>query len=82
MAPVNSEKKREKERGGEGREEKERLFKCLTVRLPTGSMTRGNPALPRVQVWGPLGHQTLGFATCPRFLEKLFLFLESPSRGF
>lgn len=34
MAPVNSEKKREKKRGGEREEEKERLFKCLTMRLP------------------------------------------------
>ena len=82
MAPVNSEKKREKERGGERKEEKERLFKCLTVRLPTGSLTRGSPALPKVQVRGPLGHQTLGFATCPAFLENLFLFLESPSHRF
>lgn len=39
---------------------------------------RGSSALPRVQAWGPFGHQTLGLATCPLFLEKFFLLLEEP----
>lgn len=67
MAPVNSEKKRERERGGEREEEKERLFKCLTMRLPTGSMVRGSSALLRVQAWGPLGLVPLfGVLSTPR----------------
>lgn len=72
--PLSTLKRRERkrERRGERKEEKERLFKCLTVRLPTGSMTRGCPALPKVQAQGPLGHWTLGLATCPPFLEKFF----------
>lgn len=41
-------------------------------------MTRGSPVLPKVQAQGPLGHRTLGLATCPHFSEKFFPLLEEP----
>ena len=46
--PLSTLKRRERKRErGTEKEEKERLFKCLTVRLPTESRSRGSPALPK-----------------------------------